>query len=347
MEDISNIFTEDNATAQEAAFYDKPFKFSYSSLNKLLYSPVAFYTMYVLGLKEEKIESYLVQGKIIHGMILEEHRFDQDFIISPAKLPTDNIRVVIDRIHRHHTELLQHLPDMSDQVTLNDYENAIIDILFDMNYHQALKTDKQRIEKIITPESESYFQFLLSKGNRTLIDQQTYDFCKGAVDIIKAMPSVQHLLGLDVTELDNVDVFNELYLEADLNQYPFGIKGFIDNIKVDHTEKIIYVNDLKTSGKELKDFEESIEFYYYWLQAVIYLTLVSNRFRPLLENGYELKFHFIVIDKFFNCYPFPVSEKTLAKWHSRTLEALNIADYHYTNRRYQLPYAFDKALVTL
>lgn len=348
MEDLSFLFSEENAVVKEKDFYDKKFYFSYSSLNKLIWNPTAFYTMYVLGLKEERTDAHLVKGKIIHGLLLEEDKFAENFIISPSNIPADKMKVVIDRVFAHHADLLRDDEVAYANATLETYSNAIIDILADMNYHQSLKTDAQRLDKVLTPENSSYFNFLLTRGNRTLIDQQSYDFCKSAVDIIKQKPEIIHLLGLDTTEVDNVDVFNELVINCELKQYPFGLKGIVDNIKIDHEAKIIYVNDVKTSGKELKDFKESIEYYMYWLQAVFYLIMVSNKFAPLIEQkGYQIKFHFLVIDVNYQTYAFPISQETLASWQKRTLESLDIAAYHYTNKRYDLPYAFDRGIVTL
>lgn len=344
-----NLTLEDpiKITDAETEFYNKKFYFSYSSLNKLLWSPAAFYTMYVLGQREEKTDAHLVQGKIIHGLMLEEDKFNDLFIVSPANLPKDNFRLVTDRVFNYHSDLCMDNDDAFLAGKLIDYPDQIIEILKEINLHQSLKTDQQRIDKMVTPETINYFDFLKAKGNKTLIDQESYAFCKAAVDIIKEQPVIRDLLGMDVTDFDNAEVLNEEFMSVELNRYPFGLKGFVDNIKIDHDKRIIYVNDLKTSGKELKDFEESIEYFSYWLQAVIYLTMVSHRFQALLENGYELKFHFIVIDRNFHTYAFPVSEKSLIKWQNRAVDILNIAEYHYTERRFELPYQFDKGLVTL
>jgi len=146
----------------ENDFYAKPFKFSYSSLNKLSWNPQAFYQMYVLGNREEKTESYLVNGKIIHALLLEEDKFNDQFIISPGKLPNDSTRMVIDRVFAHAQELQAN----GDQRTeFTDFSDAVLDVLKDINLHQSLKTDQQRIDKMYTPEAISYWEFLISKGN--------------------------------------------------------------------------------------------------------------------------------------------------------------------------------------
>ena len=55
----------------ENDFYTKKFYFSYSSLNKLLWNPQTFYQIYVLGQREERDDAHLVNGKIIHALLLE------------------------------------------------------------------------------------------------------------------------------------------------------------------------------------------------------------------------------------------------------------------------------------
>lgn len=328
----------------ENDFYSKPFSFSYSSLNKLMWNPQAFYQMYVLGNREEKTESYLVNGKVIHCLLLEEAKFNEQFIISLNNLPTGNSRVVVDRVFAHHQEIAA----SGDQRTeLNEFSDAILDVMRDINYHQSLKTDQQRLDKIITTELTEYWNFLKTKGNKTLIDQETYDFCKTAVELIKTDKKVFSLLGLDVNDFSNKQVFNELPLEVNIMSKPFKLKGIIDNIVIDHTSKIIYVNDLKTSSKDLKDFTESVDFYNYWLQAAIYSSLIGIKFINLIEGGYQLVFHFVVVDRNFQTYPFLVKDTTLNGWLEKLSGVIEKAHWHYVNRSYDLPYDFAVGSVTL
>jgi hypothetical protein len=336
---------QESIKIMENDFYSKRFQFSYSSLNKLMWNPQAFYQMYVLGNREEKTESYLVNGKIIHALLLEKDKFKDQFIISPDNLPTGNTKTVIDRVFAHHLELAK---NGDDRTKLFQFDDAIIDILKDMNLHQSLKTDQQRLDKILTADAENYWNFLTLKGNKTLIDQETYDFCKTGVDLIKMNNKVCDLLGCNVTEFENKEIFNEWPMDCKINGKPFSLKGIIDNLVFDHDKKIIYINDIKTTSKELKDFRESIEFYNYWMQAAIYTTMVATKFMKFIdEKGYQIKFHFVVIDKTYQVYPFPVSQSTLTEWFGKLSEVLNKAEWHYTNKSYDLPYDFALGNVTL
>jgi hypothetical protein len=328
---------QESIKTMEKDFYKKPFEFSYSSLNKLLWNPQAFYQIYVLGNREEKTESYLVNGKIIHCLLLEPEKFNDQFIVSPAKLPTDSTRSVVDRVYAHAVEL-QANGDARTEFT--DFSDAVLDVLKDINLHQSLKTDQQRIDKMYTAEAMNYWEFLKAKGNKTLIDQETYDFCKTGVDLIKMNPEICNLIGCNITDFSNKEVFNELFVNAQMNNKPFGVKGIIDNLVIDHDKKIIYINDIKTTSKDLKDFPSSIEFYNYSLQAAMYCSLIGIKFINLIDRGYELKFHFVVIDRSYQVYAFPVSENTLNNWLSALMTGLEKAEWHYINKNYDLPYDF-------
>jgi len=335
---------QESIETMENDFYAKPFKFSYSSLNKLMWNPQAFYQMYVLGNREEKTESYLVNGKIIHCLLLEPEKFDQQFIVSPANLPTGSTRSVVDRVFAHATELQAN----GDQRTeFTDFSDAVLDVLKDINLHQSLKTDQQRIDKMYTAEAINYWDFLKDKGNKTLIDQENYDFCKTGVDLIRLNKEVCDLIGCNITDFSNKEVFNELPLDITINDKAFGLKGIIDNVVIDHDKKIININDIKTTSKELKDFPESIEFYNYWMQAAIYSTIIAIKFIHLIDGGYQFKFHFVVIDKNYQVYPFPVSETTLNSWFDKLNKTIEKANWHYTNKSYDLPYDFAIGKVTL
>lgn len=336
---------EETVEHLEKDFYKQKFYFSYSSLNKLLWNPQVFYQMYILGLKEERVDTHLVQGKVIHALLLEEAKFNEIFVISPANLPTGNLRTVVDRVFYHHTELKR---NGDQREKLEEFNDAILDVMKDMDYYQNLKTDQQRLDKILTPDAFNYWSFLQIKGNKTLIDQETYEFCKNAVNLIKTNKTVCQILGLNVTEFDNKEVFNEVMLQVEMNTYNFGLKGIIDNIVIDHDKKIITINDLKTTSKDLADFSESVEYFSYWLQAIIYISMVAMTYKDLMEQkGYQLKFHFVVIDRAFQTYAFPVSENTINNWITRFEESLKIAEWHYTNKSFDLPYKFATAQAAL
>jgi hypothetical protein len=320
---------------------------SYSGLNKMLFSPMLWYKHYVLQQREEKVESYLIDGKVIHTLLLDDGSFDKNFILLPSTLPTGNSRLVIDKVFEKHKEHI--LSSFGTIGTLDDFGKDILDILKQINLHQALKTDEQRFAKIITDETTSYFEFLKSKGKRDLIDSETLQRCNEAVDILRNDSRTGDLLGLYKSEMENIEMFNEIELsvEKDETQLSFGLKGIADSIQVNHDKKCIYINDLKTTGKTISDFEETIKFYNYNLQAAVYHRLVRHHYKSILKDDWVLHFNFIVIDKYNQVYCFEVSKSTLSLWDDELKKKLLEADWHYKNKQYNLPYKFATSQVIL
>lgn len=341
------IDNQEEIQKKEADFFSKKFYYSYSSLNKLLWNPKVFYQMYVLGIREERTEAHLIQGKLIHTLLLEPENLLRDFVLSPTTLPTGNMKTVVDRVFNKYKGN-QEVYDSMGKTGFQDFSSEILDVMREINYHQALKTDQQRIDKVVTSDTQNYWTFLKDRGQRTLIDQATLSFCKNAVELIMENDSILELLGQNVTEFDNVEVKNELFMQVDLKGKSFGLKGIIDNLVIKHDEKMILINDIKTTSKDLKDFPESVEYYGYWMQAVIYSIMVVNWLcKDHIDNGYDLQFNFVVIDRAFQTYAFTVSEDKMKEWFERFEEMTMKAQWHFDNKDYSLPYEFANGLVSL
>ena len=316
----------------EEKFFSTNYKFSYSGLNKLLFSPRLWYKHYVLLDREDRTDKHLIDGKVIHALLLDQDNFTRNFIMLPGNLPTGNTRTVVDKVFSM----------VSDESLLDDNHDLIIATLVEINLHQSLKTDAQRVAKIVSPETESYWDFLKTKGNKDIIDQETLDRCKENADILKNDDRIKALLRIDNIKKE-VKVYNELPIERGLPDYPFGLKGILDNIIVDDIEKMVYINDIKTTGKTISDFEESVDYWNYWLQAAVYVELIKDMY----PADYKLKFTFIVIDIYQQVYPFEVSTETMTKWTEKFQEVLQDAKWHYDNRKFNLPIKFEKETVIL
>lgn len=325
------VNTQLDAKGLEDKFYSLPFSFSYSGLSKLLYSPGLFYNHYILQEREEKLDQHLIEGKVIHCMLLDNGSFNKQFIVSPANLPSANTKSVIDKLFYE-----KKIVDGE----LEDYSQEILEILREINLHQSLKTDQQRIDKIITEDVKSYWQFLKEKGNKDLLDQETLDRCTKAVEILRNNQAVNELMGLTLSDFELQEVFNEQAIEIQLRNKPFGLKGIVDNVKIDYAARTVYINDLKTSGKSLSEFRESIDYYNYDLQAAIYSILVSAKLSEVLNDSWKIQFSFVVIDKYQQVGIFEVSQDTLIKWGERFNDVVQIAETHYLTRDYSAPVEF-------
>tara|TARA_R110002051_G_scaffold156272_1_gene228099 strand:- start:494 stop:1477 length:984 start_codon:yes stop_codon:yes gene_type:complete len=316
-------------TVREEEFYAKPFSFSYSSLNKLLFSPSLFYKDYILKDREIKTDSFLIEGKLVHCLIFQPEKQDELFSIVPGKVPSANIKKVLKSVTLH-----------TDVPVLADVDDFIIlDSLKEQELYQSLKTDESRVAKVRTNDAEEYYKFMCTTG-KDIIDNDTLFKCTEKAQVIKNNKDVMLLFNKEKTdfEMDTIEVYAEQPLECKLDSYPFGLKGIVDYYNIDHDNKTINIVDLKTTGKSVIDFRDTVEYYNLWLQASIYCKLVLQNHANIAD--YKILFTFVVIDKYNQVFPFPVSEKTLSDWAHGTGITFDHAEWHYKERNFSLPWQF-------
>ena len=316
-------------------FYKNKFYFSYSSINKLLFSPRSFYSHYVLNQREDSIDPHLVGGRVLHCLLLEPENFEKDFILMPDKFPTDSNRILIDNIFKNYLSI------ENNTLLLEEFQKEILTDLLNSNLYQTLKTDQQRLDKILTDQNKNYFEFLKTKQDKALVDPIIYANCIETVAMLKSNLEVRALLYLDkeISD-DHITVFNELPLKHNVNNLPFGYKGILDNVVIDTESKTIFINDLKTTGKGLLDFPETVKYYKYWIQASMYYHLIYEEYvkdKPDAKD-WTIVITFIVVDKYNQIYPFQVSQESLAAWLKDFDKIIDIVKYHYENKDFTLPY---------
>mgnify|MGYP001163682898 FL=1 len=313
------------------------FEFSYSSLNRLKFSPSLFYKDYILKEREVRTDKHLIEGKLIHLLLLQPEEFDNNFALVPGKIPSDAVRRVLNEIK-----------DTADKEDLEDLEPNIITALKHQNLYQSIKDDSKRLSKILTDDNKEYFKFLLNSNGKDIIDQDIYKKCNDSVELIKENKSVMEALASNETdfELDDTESFVEKALSCKLQNYDFGLKGIIDKYIIDHKNKTIRIIDFKTTGKSVTEFAETVEFYNYWLQAAIYSVLALKN-AGNKGKDYKINFTFIVIDKYNQIYSFPVRPNTMDSWYAGLEQALDVAKYHIDNMNFDLPYEFLVNEVTL
>jgi len=331
-----------------AKFYEKDYKFSYSSISKLITAPAIFYREYVLGQKEDEVKKYLLDGIVIHYLVLENEGFDDKFLVASDNLPSEANMKVADAVFQRY-KLME-----DDTLELGDFPTEILETMKEINHYQGLKDtkdgtgDNKRLAKIIESKTEEYFEFLKKKQGRTIIDSATLDKCTRRAEIVKKNPQMRELLGLDlVDDGKTYGIYNELELDMEVEGLPFGFKGILDNLVIDVANKTVRINDFKTTSKSLTDFKDTVEIWNYWLQICMYEKLVKNFLKDVLKPDWALEYRFIVFDRYDQLYAFPVTEETMAGWRGRFINTLAEARYHYESKDYSLPYKFIKGDVKL
>ena len=76
MKDLKNL--------NEKEYYSKYNYFSYSSINKLMYSPVLYYKDYILNDREISTEKHLIEGKLLHLVLLQPDKLKRSESVSKS-----------------------------------------------------------------------------------------------------------------------------------------------------------------------------------------------------------------------------------------------------------------------
>lgn len=335
----------------EAEFYESPFNLSYSGLNKLIESPSIFYKEYILKQREPSLAKHLIEGTLIHYLVLEENEegnFSDKFIIASDNLPSETNRIIANRIFEIYQSKIDEDP-INKSLELKDFQKEVLKVMDDVDHYSRMTDPVKRAGKVIEPKTEEYFDFLKTKENKTIIDSKILERCTQRANIVKANPEIRELLGLDlVADGKKIGVYNEenLSLKAEKDM-PFGFKGTIDNLVVDVPNKIVRINDFKTTGSSLTDFPESVIKWNYNIQAVMYEKLVKSFLGKVIATEFDFEIRFLVFDKYDQLYPFRVSEKTLKVWRENFDKKIKEAKFHYDSKNYTLPYEYIQGTVEL
>lgn len=311
---------------------------SYSGLSKLLYSPKLFYNHYILGEREDSIDAWAVEGNLFDCLLTDKANFDNRFAVVPGVIPTENTKKLVYKIFKERS-------DDSPSTDLYVYRDDVLEALRQMNLHQALKTDEQRLDKVLTEDAKNYFKFLCESERKIVIDNETLERNQNRVDLVLSnQRAVERMYLANVPA--GIEVLQQPYLQADTkDKYGFNLRGIADRIIIDHNSKTLTIFDIKTSSKTVSDFyPDTYNFYNYNLQAAMYTYLISadSKF-----SEYDVQFEFFVIDKYDQFAFFKLSDEALRENHRNLEHALNVAKYHISNFDYSLPFQFKDGIFVI
>lgn len=347
------------AVVSKDEFQKEKFYFSFSSMSKLLRDPKLFYNDYILRQRKDLSGKHLDIGQLLHCLVLEPQNFDAKFTVLPGKVPTPALKGVIDKVWKLYGKPMMEgdsnpfVPVMADCTcefiqeleSAGLYQNLVDAKRADKN-GKTLTGDQKRMEKVITSETEKYWAVLIEGEKKTIVDLDMVQTANVKAQLILSCKKAQPFI---TTDSIKKDLRMEMELQCELPGYPFGLKGIIDCVLVDHENETIYITDLKTTSKTLsawiKDFPTSE--YMYWLQAIVYKQLIMSLVPKNSKRAWKLVFTFLVIDKNNAVYPFKVSPNSLRGWEMTAKDKFDEALWHYEQHSYDLPMAYELGLVEL
>lgn len=250
------------------------------------------------GLSNNKIYSdSLVFGSAVHELVLQPEAF---FLVDSVDRPTAKAGAIADIIYKKDG----HMP--SDQ----EFINAAKEVDYYGGNLSANQLETLKTKTINYLRNRALFEhgydgvlepiYLDSKGREKL------QACLKALDENKKIQELLHPKGVleDPISCNEKTVLCDVLVEMEgIEPFKLSLKSKLDNFTIDKENNTIIVNDLKTTGKILSEFDNAISTYHYNREIGMYsylLSLCAKKFYGL-ENPI-VKGNFLVVSTIPNYY---------------------------------------------
>lgn len=274
---------------------------------------------------DQKTES-LTLGTAVHQMVLE----GEYYRLAEVDVPSDAVRKIINTVHKLTTR-------EDNPLLFNDAVQLAVQL---HNYYKGKPSAK--ILDTMVAKSKPYYEFLCNNHDDPSLIYLTPDLkikCINAKKAVDENVQAQALLNPNKSMeygTDEVESFNEHVLTCKIlfRGKVYNLKLKMDNFTINHTRRIVTLNDLKTTsfpvdnffgseGLELVNYEMvtrlfkgSFQKYHYYRQMYMYLTIlkayVGQKYGE--DHGYTFDCNMIVTETFGfkpKAAVFPVEESWL------------------------------------
>lgn len=244
--------------------YRKHKAISRSMLLKLGQSPIRYRTA-VEGIKTAEDEKPAFnRGSMIDSKVLTPELFKQEYILRPDDLKT---------------------PTSGNQIKFCELLNEGYDEYeaYSKSYSTKNKTeDKLKTEaSALLADLSPYLNFVSECEERIPYTEKDAAILHNVETSIVAHPAARSALSLTASGVEvQVGLAATLYGEE--------VKVLIDHLKIDHTAKIVYNTDLKTTGKPIDSFPYWYRRYKYHVQQGLYKAILMLHLREIGLGDYKI-----------------------------------------------------------
>lgn len=311
--------------------YRRDKAFSYSTLSAFLKEGPE-----ILVHKERVDTDSLRFGSLVDCLITEPETLNERFLISDFKKPSEKVINILNSIW-------DSLENPEDDLTKVD-DSTILRACEKYDYCSNYK-DSTKLKYLM--EGKEYFRLLTIKDNKILISQEDYELAEDCVNELQTNPFTANII--NVSNDPMVEDLYQLKFKTSLKIQDaiIPVRCMFDKIRVDHSKKIIYPFDLKTtSKKEFKFGSSAIEWNYY-IQATLYRDILL---KIIAEDSYFSDFtvdpfRFIVINRYkrkpmlwrYDQDNYLYRTLLERKGYKDYIELLYDANWHMTTGRFDYP----------
>jgi hypothetical protein len=239
-------------------------------------------------------------GSLVHSFAEDRDRF----VFEPEWVMSDTIRTIADKLF----DLLLDT-GVTPTESIRAHQRAFNTICEEVSWGQSWK-EETRITKFIDA-AQLYWLFRLTSNGKIIVTGSDVEKMIGVIKGIEAAGLRVPLL--DDREASGVETHREFAIKFNLSGYP--CKALLDNMNIDHNNKIVTVSDLKTTSWPIENFVNGYRYapdengivqkvstqgdyikYMYYFQEYFYKEAVMQWLADQALEGYDVKFQYGVVE---------------------------------------------------
>ena len=247
---------------------------SSSSLKDFSTDRRKYYRRHILGeIIKEKPDKASNMGRIVETLLMEPHRFDDEFFMSslvtvPGGMLGDfiwNLSEEVGKFSGGDEYIADHLDDgVFEAFARKAYTKAGFKIKFETV-----------IKKLDDPNNGLYYKECLqvNASNMTMVTPQDITNAEQIVAELKSNPITSTIVNLETNE--EYSVYNQLKI-VDFKVCGMSCKSMLDKLIVDHKKKEVIIYDLKCTWSVESFYREYYLFRKAFIQAFVYYRAVCD-----------------------------------------------------------------------
>ena len=236
----------------------------------------------------DKIESpSLTFGSAVDALITGgQKEFDENFFVADFPKMKDSIVLITNELFNLYSTQYRTLEDIPNENIISLTETSE----FQLNWKPETRA------KVIKESGSTYYSIKYAAQSKTIISVETKNQIDATVRALKESPATKwYFMQNDVFD-ESIQRFYQLKFKASFGKVTY--RCMADLIIVDHTNKIIYPVDLKTSGHKEWEFFNSFIQWQYQIQARLYWRIIRKNLDNSEYADYKLAdYRFIVVNK--------------------------------------------------
>jgi uncharacterized protein YnzC (UPF0291/DUF896 family) len=273
---------------------------------------------FVNGDLEQKESASLDRGNLVHKFAESPEEFIVSDVVEPSEMGVKWTLEVKKLIDEKGTDIYE--DDESVAIILKAKENV--------GAYKNIKKVEVIVEKF-QKECEDYLNFLYKADGKIAMTPATRKIVEACNN---SLYSNLHINSLLFNKLGNFEEFKELVIiwTRNLDDVAIKMKAKLDDVTVYHDEKVIHINDIKTTSKALSLFQYEFRNYRIYRQMAFYVEAIRHRFSDLILAGYKIRINLCVVETvgYFNSAPVTLSNDWVQKGEREIKDLLRRVLYH-------------------